>query len=39
LPEKFVQLYKAALEDIIQDEANTAVGKSMAEALKAKKKT
>ncbi|KAK3807269.1 MAG: hypothetical protein J3Q66DRAFT_392588 [Benniella sp.] len=35
LPEKFVQLYKAALENILQDEASTAEEKTTAETLKA----
>ncbi|KAF9342669.1 hypothetical protein BGX34_007814, partial [Mortierella sp. NVP85] len=35
LPEKFVQLYKAALEEIIQDETRTAEERSKAETLKA----
>jgi hypothetical protein len=35
LPEKFVQVYKAALEEIIQDETRTAEERSMAETLKA----
>ncbi|KAF9343490.1 hypothetical protein BGX34_006691, partial [Mortierella sp. NVP85] len=34
-PEKFAQLYKTALEEIIKDETRTADERSMAEALKA----